>query len=382
LIHKRIIYIVRRIGIIRLITVMLTSASGLMGTAGADNSHEKDRFNELGAVDLAVIVNDADPTSVRIAEYYKYRRGIPESNIIHVRFMPGSSTMSRTEFQKIKSEVDRETPGYVQAYALAWTQPYRVECMSITTAFTAGFDKAFCSDVCGPTRPSPYFNSSSTRPYDDYGWRPTMMLAGRDFKAVKKLIDRGVASDHTFPHGTGYLVSTSDKARNVRAVVYPEILERYMGSPFDIRLVNANFIQNRKNVLFYFTGIVRVTALDSIRFVPGAIADHLTSRGGVLFNGDQMSILRWLEAGATASYGTVSEPCNFPQKFPQPGIVIDRYLHGERLIEAYWKSVAWPGQGLFVGEPLADPFGTTEQESWVQRNPEREQPAVHPVGRN
>jgi uncharacterized protein (TIGR03790 family) len=69
-----------------------------------------------------------------------------------------------------------------------------------------------------------------------------------------------------------------------------------------------------------------------------------------------MSILRWLEAGATASYGTVVEPCAFPQKFPHPAIVIDRYTRGEALIEAYWKSVAWPGQGLFVGEPLAMPY--------------------------
>jgi uncharacterized protein (TIGR03790 family) len=69
-----------------------------------------------------------------------------------------------------------------------------------------------------------------------------------------------------------------------------------------------------------------------------------------------MSILRWLDAGATASYGTVVEPCAFPQKFPHPAIVIDRYTRGESLIEAYWKSVAWPGQGLFVGEPLASPY--------------------------
>jgi hypothetical protein len=26
------------------------------------------------------------------------------------------------------------------------------------------------------------------------------------------------------------------------------------------------------------------------------------------------------------------------------------------LIEAYWKSVQWPGQGIFVGEPLANPY--------------------------
>ena len=31
-------------------------------------------------------------------------------------------------------------------------------------------------------------------------------------------------------------------------------------------------------------------------------------------------------------------------------------LHGETLIESYWKSVAWPQQGLFIGEPLAAPF--------------------------
>jgi len=99
-----------------------------------------------------------------------------------------------------------------------------------------------------------------------------------------------------------------------------------------------------------------VRGLDTLRFLPGAIADHLTSAGGVLTGHDQMSVLRWLDAGATASYGAVVEPCNFQTKFPQPSVVIAHYARGERLIEAYWKSVAWPGQGVFVGEPLAAPF--------------------------
>jgi uncharacterized protein (TIGR03790 family) len=70
----------------------------------------------------------------------------------------------------------------------------------------------------------------------------------------------------------------------------------------------------------------------------------------------QMSSLRWLEAGATGSYGTVAEPCNFVEKFPRPNLVIDNYLNGETLLESYWKSVEWPGQGIFIGEPLATPF--------------------------
>ena len=69
-----------------------------------------------------------------------------------------------------------------------------------------------------------------------------------------------------------------------------------------------------------------------------------------------MSSLRWLEAGATASYGTVTEPCNHRQKFPIPAVAIFHYAMGATAIEAYWKSVAWPGEGVFIGEPLARPF--------------------------
>jgi hypothetical protein len=75
-----------------------------------------------------------------------------------------------------------------------------------------------------------------------------------------------------------------------------------------------------------------------------------------LFDGGQMSILKWIEAGVTGSYGAVVEPCNFQQKFPIPALAMAHYLQGETLIEAYWKSVQMPGQGLFIGEPLARPY--------------------------
>ena len=65
---------------------------------------------------------------------------------------------------------------------------------------------------------------------------------------------------------------------------------------------------------------------------------------------------QWISAGATASHGTVSEPCNHRQKFPHPQVLLLSYLQGSTAIEAYWRSVLWPGQGLFVGEPLAAPF--------------------------
>jgi len=252
------------------------------------------------------------------------------------------------------ARVEAALPSGVQALALAWTRPYRVACMSVTTAFAFGFDPAFCAEGCRRTRPSPYFDSPSAVPFHDLHVRPAMLLAGSSVAHAKATIDRGVAADGTFPPGTAYLLSTSDRARNARASRYGQVTA--LSLPIRVRRVDADELRDVRDVLFYFTGLKSVAGLETLRFRPGAIADHLTSTGGVLDGADQMSALRWLDAGATASYGAVIEPCNFAAKFPQPAVVIARYTHGESLIEAYWKSVAWPGQGVFVGEPLAAPF--------------------------
>src|SRR6516162_5451164 len=96
-----------------------------------------------------------------------------------------------------------------------------------------------------------------------------------------------------------------------------------------------------------YDGFHGIDVLASNKYVPGAVADHLTSSGGVLFDGDQMNILRWLEAGATASYGTVTEPCAVSAKFPQASVLVKHYFLGNTVLEAYLKSVQWPAQGLF-----------------------------------
>jgi uncharacterized protein (TIGR03790 family) len=314
----------------------------------------------LAAAQLGVIVNDDDPDSVAVAAYYMEKRGIPPANLIHVRFRPGRATLGREEFAALKREVDGRTPKAVQAYALTWAQPWRVDCMSITSAFAFGFDPAYCADGCKPTKPSPYFNSGAARPWDAYRMRPTMSLAAASVAEAKQLIDRGVAADGANPDGAAYLVSTTDKARNVRAADYATV-KRALGGALPIEIVETDALENRRDVMFYFTGATHVAGLDRNVFRPGALGDHLTSAGGVLFGGGQMSSLKWLEAGATGSYGAVVEPCNFPAKFPAPGVVMAHYLQGETLIEAYWKSVAMPGQGLFVGEPLARPFAGVRQ---------------------
>ena len=316
-------------------------------------------FARITPQQIAIVINTQDGDSREIAEYYRSKRGIPEQNLIEIS-MPARDAIGEKMFDRVYRQVIEQTPDGVQYYALAWSRPYRVDCMSVTSAFAFGFDKKFCAQGCKPTQLSNYYNSDSALPKDELNMRPTMMLAGSSLQQVYAMIDRGVRSDATKPDATAYLMNTTDKARNVRSRRYPVIRE-LLADKIHIQQVDGDVLENRDDVMFYFTGKVKVEAVDSNHYLPGAIADHLTSTGGRLFGGSQMSILRWLDAGATGSYGTVVEPCAFTQKFPNPGIVIERYTDGESLIEAYWKSVAWPGQGVFVGELMASPYADAEQ---------------------
>jgi uncharacterized protein (TIGR03790 family) len=308
----------------------------------------------LRPFELAVVLNEEDPLSLLAGEYYARRRGLPDENVIRVRFARTGPEMTVEAFLALEAEVARRTPGHVQALALAWAFPFRVGCMSVTSAFALGYHPDYCGSPCHPTRVSRYYDSPSDAPFRDFFIRPAMLLTGSSLREVKRLVDRGVASDGTLPAGTAYLVHSPDERRDVRSQRYPDV-RRELGSRFVIREEDGP-LRNVDDVMFYFIGLSGVPHIRKNRYLPGAVADHLTSFGGLLSGGSQMSILRWLEAGVTGSYGTVVEPCNFTDKFPDPLILMRHYLRGETLIEAYWKSVRTPGQGLFVGEPLAAPF--------------------------
>ena len=91
--------------------------------------------------DIAVLINEDDPLSQQIGNYYQQARHIPESNMIRLRFSSERSVMTPQEFQQLKATIDRLTPDHVQAYAIAWASPYRAGCMSLTSALALGFEK-------------------------------------------------------------------------------------------------------------------------------------------------------------------------------------------------------------------------------------------------
>jgi len=329
----------------------------------------------VSASELGLVINTKDPVSVALGAHYQLKRAVPQANIVKLAFPASSDVIKPAEFKPLKAKVDAALGPKVQVLALTWMKPYRVGCMSITSAFALGHDAKYCNDKatsgksCGPTAPVLYYKSGSTRPYTDFKIRPTMALASVTAAQGKQLIDRGLAAEATLPAGDGYLVRTTDKARSVRYQQF-QVSITQLGHASGLKLsyidnskgpASGNLISGKKGLLFYFTGLTSVGQIASNTYRPGAVADHLTSFGGRLVppgTKGQMSALRWLEAGLTGSYGTVVEPCNYPQKFPDTRIFMPYYFMGNTLVEAYWKAVSWPGEGVFIGDPLARPFGS------------------------
>jgi uncharacterized protein (TIGR03790 family) len=297
---------------------------------------------------------------VQVGEYYIRARGIPPDQVLRLS-LPIKPALSVAEFRALSKQVDRFFADRVQGLALVWRQPFAVECNAITGALTTGYDPKLCRDTGAPSRTSSYVGSASSAPWTDHRMRLSMLLAAKDVAGARALIDRGVKSDGTLglrgaPPVHVHYVHTSDEVRNQRQLLFPPVgpLPRY---GLDVHVDKTEALRHADRVLIYLTGRTHVEGLETIDFVPGALGDHLTSFGGILDGSHgQMTALSWIQAGVTATYGTTSEPYSHLPKFPHPQLLLLFYVQGATALEAYWKSVAWPQQGLFVGEPLAAPF--------------------------
>src|ERR1019366_5830371 len=169
-----------------------------------------------------------------------------------------------------------------------------------------------------------------------------MMLADTTLAGAEAILARGVVSDSTFPTQAVYLAKTSDSARNVRFVEFDNAIlaSRVRGVNTLIR-TNTDSTSST-NLLGLQTGLATLS-LPANAFVPGAMGDSLTSYAGVIFgdSAGQTTLLAFLHAGAAGSYGTITEPCNYLQKFPDPRNYFYQ-CRGFCLAEAYYQSIQNP----------------------------------------
>ncbi|MHC4598686.1 MAG: TIGR03790 family protein [Planctomycetota bacterium] len=313
-----------------------------------------------GPQNLLVVVNDASQDSLDVANHYRIARDIPSVCFCHLNLKPVHD-MAKADFEEKILEPVLEhirTNGLEsQVRFVVFTKglPYRIQWsgrvkVSATTPMAAG------SMDIGLMKDQPYYEARGafrTMPGMPY---LSICLTGFTVEDVVRCIDQGVKSDETFPKGTVYMFDgIGPRARVHASYGRPEALEGL--KEFGIKTVvrPGHSLKDEQDVFGYWTGFTRVNT-KNIRFLPGALADHLTSFGGQLFTKKgQMSILEFIGAGATGSYGTVMEPTNIPTRHSK-GWVFCRYASGLNLIESYWSCVQDVQIGVFVGEPLAAPF--------------------------
>ena len=334
---------------------------------------------------MVIVVNQSSSNSVQLGNYYRELRQVPPQNVLRVNW-PGSNVLwTQTDFNNTLLTplsamlASRQLTNQIDYIVLSMDFPYRVAATgngenSTTSALFYGFkpdsrDVNTCPLAPGSTnfyagtegifRSTPPINATSN------SYLVTMITAS-NLALAKQIVDRGVLSDGTFPTQTVYLAKSSDIYRNIRYLTFDNAL-------FNTRL-RGNYSVQRTNTStpFYFTnmlGYENGTYAFSIApdsFVPGAMADQLTSFGGQIFqdNSGQTTLLSFLQAGAAGSFGTVIEPCTYLEKFPDP----QNYFYQARgfsLAECYYQSLTNPYQGLIVGEPLAAPFAMPATGSWI-----------------
>ncbi|MGD9842942.1 MAG: TIGR03790 family protein [Steroidobacteraceae bacterium] len=141
-----------------------------------------------------VVVNLNDSQSEAVGDYYQLRRNIPLENMIQARTHNNAATLSEAEFKLLQEQLNEQIPAAVQAYVLTWLQPYRVACMSITSAVALDYNQKYCSDGCKLTQESRYCESARNQPMLELWLRPIMMLAATNLDNSRMLIDCGICS--------------------------------------------------------------------------------------------------------------------------------------------------------------------------------------------
>lgn len=336
-------------------------------------------------LNVIVVVNQNSTKSVQLGNDYCELRGVPPQNVLRLtNWTGGSIVWSPGDFRTnllsplLDLVATQGVARQAQFVLLSMDIPYRIQDGSGENSTTSALFYGFKTNTVfpgGPDSCSLPDQSSNSYAYSELPFVQSypntattnsflaMMLTDTNLAAAENTLRRGVLADSSFPTQAVYLAKTSDQARNVRFLEFDNsIFDNQVAGNHSVSRLDTDSTAFT-NLAGLMTGLANYS-LGTNMFVPGGVGDTLTSFAGQIFdNSGQTPLLAFLEAGAAGSYGTVVEPCNYPQKFPDP---IDYFyqFRGFALAEAYYQSVLNPFEGLFVGEPLSAPFAHPGSASW------------------
>lgn len=180
---------------------------------------------------------------------------------------------------------------------------------------------------------------------------------GNSVEEAIQALRTSAAADGTHPKGSFYFADHGDVRARTRKPLFEPVVEELKKLKLGAEIVADTLPRGKDDVLGAMLGSADFDWKESkSRLLPGSIAEHLTSLGGVMSDGaGQTPLSHWMRNGAAGSSGAVTEPYAIPEKFPSPWMHL-HYANGCSLAEAFYQSIHGPYQLLIVGDPLCQPF--------------------------
>ena len=327
-------------------------------------------------LNTVVIANKNSSNSSELANYFCQKRSVPPENVLRINWPGGNIAWSGLDFETtlldplLNMLVQRQLTNQIDYVVISMDTPFQTitngSPNSTTSALFYGPRTAGGTDL-GVTNSyatsEAVFHQAKPASAPSFSFLTTMITAD-SLAQAKQLVDQGVASDASLPAQPVVLAKSSDPLRNIRYLLFDNAAfnVKIRGVSSSLR-TNSNSPLGQTGLLGYQTGLDQYS-LSPGAFIPGAIADSMTSFGGVIFGpNSQTDLLAFINAGAAGSYGTVNEPGPDAQKFPDPQVYFYQ-ARGFNLAESYYQSVNAPYLGLIVGEPLASPFARSGHGQW------------------
>ena len=328
-------------------------------------------------LNTVVVVNQASSNSCELGNYYCQQRQVPPQNVLFINWSGSNTLWASNDFQAnlvtplLNMLAANRLTNQIDYVVLSMDIPFQTSFGSVinstTSALFYGPRQGDGSDPFGTTNSyaasEAIFRQAPPVGAPGYSFLATM-ITGDSLAQAEQLVDQGVASDGTFPQQPVVLAKSSDTDRNVRYTLFDNaIFNVNILDVSSILRTNTDLVACPNGCLGYQTGLAQFSVPQGM-FVPGAIADSLTSYGGVIFgSNDQTNLLAFINGGATGSYGTVEEAGNDTVYFPNPQVYFYQ-ARGFSLAESYYQSVNDPYPGLMVAEPLAAPFAKPGSGRW------------------
>ena len=372
---------------------------------------------ESEAERVIVLANRDDPDSVRLADYYAARRGVPKTNIITLNLSLSESIgwheFVLTLFDPLQDELfkrgwidgiemeARDSLGRRRYVMSGHKISYLVVCRGVplkvlgeagmpvlTTGLatnpafrthTAAVDSelALLAQSGTPTAAfvmNPLFNKDRPSSLELGQIVKVSRLDGPTVESVERLIDQAIAAEKTGLIGRSYVDiggphAEGDKwleaaAKELEEVGFDGNVDRVKGTlpgwaRFDAPALYFGWYASDANGPFVQPGFM---------FPPGAVALHIHS-----FSADTVrSPLRgWVgplvARGVTATFGNVTEP--YLEFTHEPQLVLKALARGDSLGDAAaYAMPVYSWQAIVIGDPLYRPFKVSLDEQWAQRD--------------